>query len=298
MSATEKSATTERADGATRIHDRGYRRFNGERTGPAGAVRTTIRHTFARILGLRRQGRAKALPFIVAGIAYLPAIVFIGIGLLLPKRAANATIPQVWEYYGFVISAILLFIAFAAPEALCPDRRFRVMGVYLSSPLTRMTYLLAKFAAVAGALCIVTLFPPLLMVLGRSLQGQGPSTGDLGLVVVRIIVSGLILAAFFALLALGASSLTDRKGFASATIVLVFIIGGSVSSAIFQATENDYAILLNLFTIPFELVRRIHGNVGDHPSLSTALLALATLAWSALFAGIVVIRYRRLEVTR
>ncbi len=298
MSATDQRATTERSNGATRIHDRGYRRFSGERTGPAGAIRTTIRHTFARILGLRRQGRAKALPFLVAGIAYLPAIVFIGIGLLLPKRAANATIPQVWEYYGFVISAILLFIAFAAPEALCPDRRFRVMGVYLSSPLTRMTYLLAKFAAVAGALCIVTLFPPLLMVLGRSLQGQGPSTGDLGLVVVRIIVSGLILAAFFALLALGASSLTDRKGFASATIVLVFIIGGSVSSAIFQATENHYAILLNLFTIPFELVRRIHGNVGDHPSLSTALLALATFGWSALFAGIVVVRYRRLEVTR
>lgn len=288
----------DRTDGTTRIHDRGYRRFDGERTGAAGAIRTTIRHTFARILGLRRNGRAKALPFIVAGIAYLPAIVFIGLGLLLPKRAARATIPQVWEYYGFVISAILLFIAFAAPEALCPDRRFRVMGVYLSSPLTRMTYLLAKFAAVASALCLVTLFPPLLMVLGRALQGQGPSTGDLGLVVVRIIVSGVVLAAFFALLALAASSLTDRKGFASATIVLVFIIGGSISSAIYSSTQNNSALLLNLFTVPFELVRRIHGNLGDHPPLSTGLLTLTMVAWAALFTAIITIRYRRLEVTR
>lgn len=286
------------ASGDTRIHDRGYRHFTGERTGSVGAMRTTAVYTFGRILGLRRGARAKALPFIVVGIAYLPAIVFIGIGVIIPKRLSATAIPEVWEYYGYVLSAILLFIAFAAPEALCPDRRFRVMGVYLSSPLTRTTYLLAKFAAVASALSFVTLFPPLLMVLGRSLQGQGPSSSELGLTVVRIIGCGFLLATFFALLALGASSLTDRKGFASSTIVLVFVIGGAVSSALYQSTDNHNAILLNVFTVPFELLRRIFGNVGDHPSLPTALLTAVFVGWAALFAAIVLWRYRSLEVTR
>lgn len=286
------------ASGDTRIHDRGYRRYDGDRTGAVGAMRTTARYTFGRILGLRRGARAKALPFIVVGIAYLPAIVYIGIGVIIPKQLAAASVPLVWEYYGFVISAILLFIAFAAPEALCPDRRFRVMGVYLSSPLTRTTYLVAKFAAVAGALVFVTLFPPLLMVLGRSLQGLGPSSSELGLTVIRIFVCGILLATFFALLALGASSLTDRKGFASSAIVLVFVVGGAVSSALFQATENHSALLLNVFTVPFELVRRIFGNVGDHPSLPTALLAVVFVGWAALFSSIVLWRYRSLEVTR
>ncbi len=284
--------------GDTRIHDRGYRHYDGDRTGAIGAMRTTARYTFGRILGLRRGARAKALPFIVVGIAYLPAIVYIGIGVIIPKQLAAASVPLVWEYYGFVISAILLFIAFAAPEALCPDRRFRVMGVYLSSPLTRTTYLIAKFAAVAGALIFVTLFPPLLMVLGRSLQGLGPSSSELGLTVVRIVGCGILLATFFALLALGASSLTDRKGFASSAIVLVFVVGGAVSSALYQSTENHAAILLNVFTVPFELVRRIFGNVGDHPSLSTALLAIVFVAWAGLFSSIVLWRYRSLEVTR
>ena len=286
------------ASGDTRIHDRGYRHYNGDRTGSVGAVRTTARYTFGRILGLRRGARAKALPFIVVGIAYLPAIVFIGIGVIIPKQLSAASIPQVWEYYGFVLSAILLFIAFAAPEALCPDRRFRVMGVYLSSPLTRTTYLLAKFAAVASALSFVTLFPPLLMVLGRSLQGQGPASSDLALTVVRIIGCGVMLATFFSLLALAASSLTDRKGFASSAIVLVFVVGGAVSSALLQSTQNHNAMLLNVFTVPFELVRRVFSNVGDHPSVSTGVLALVFVAWASLFSVIVMWRYRSLEVTR
>lgn len=286
------------ASGDARIHDRGYRHFDGERTGPSGAIVTTVRYTFGRILGLRRGARAKALPFIVVGIAYLPAIVFIGIGVIVPKQISVASIPQVWEYYGFVISAILLFIAFAAPEALCPDRRFRVMGVYLSSPLTRTTYLIAKFIAVAGALCFVTLFPPLLMVVGRSLQGQGPSSGELGVTIVRIAGCGLMLATFFALLALAASSLTDRKGFASSAIVLVFVVGGAVSSALFHSTDNHNAILLNVFTVPFEFLRRVFGNAGDHPSVPTVLLGLVLLGWASLFGGVVLWRYRSLEVTR
>jgi ABC-2 type transport system permease protein len=282
----------------TRIHDRGYRRYDGPRTGPRGAIRTTAKYTFARILGLKRNGKAKVLPFIVAGIAYLPAIVFVGIGILVPKSTAKFLKIEYWEYYGFIILAIVLFIAFAAPEALCPDRRHRVMGVYLSSPLTRNTYLVAKFIAVVSALCFVTLFPPLLMALGKSIQGTGPSPKDFLVLVLRIIVSGLLLSVFFALLAMAASSLTDRKGFASAGIVLTFVITGATSSAIRTATNSDSAILLNLFTVPFELVRRVYNNNGDNLTFSNAALIAAFVLWAAAFAAIVAWRYRRLEVTR
>ena len=52
--------------------------------------------------------------------------------------------------YTFIIgSALALFAALVAPEALCPDRRSRVLSLYLASPLTRMTYLLSKAASVA-----------------------------------------------------------------------------------------------------------------------------------------------------
>ena len=43
-----------------------------------------------------------------------------------------------------------LFVTFAAPEALCPDRRWRTLSLYLASPLDRMTYVLAKAIAIVA----------------------------------------------------------------------------------------------------------------------------------------------------
>ena len=37
-------------------------------------------------------------------------------------------------------------LAFVAPEALCTDRRTGMLGLYLASPLTRDSYLVAKVA--------------------------------------------------------------------------------------------------------------------------------------------------------
>ena len=69
----------------------------------------------------------------------------------------------------------------SAPEVLCPDRRTGMLGLYLASPLTRDTYLLAKAAAVAGAARLVTLGPPLLLLVAFILQGLGPDgPGDVG----------------------------------------------------------------------------------------------------------------------
>jgi ABC-2 type transport system permease protein len=283
----------------SRILEGGYRRYDGPRLGVGRAVTSVVQQTVKHILGLRRQARSKALPILAIVIAYLPAATFVGLVALLPKRV-HFVIPSYSEYYGFVTAAITLFALFAAPEALCPDRRTRVLSLYLASPLTRGTYLLAKAAAVMGVMLFVTLGPPLLLLVGLSLQGEGPDgvAGMLG-VLGRIVAAGLALAGVYTAVSLAVASLTDRRAFAAGGALLLILGSGAVSAALdFGAGLGHNVLLLSVHRAPFELVQRIYGRPGFFPSLSTLPLALAVAAMCALGGLTAWWRYQRLQITR
>lgn len=286
--------------GAGRIYEGGYRKYVGERLGPAAAVRSVVRQTVQRIMGLRRPARTKVLPFLSVIIAYLPAAVFVGLVALLPKRVNTIVLPQYHEYYGFISAAIVLFVVFAAPEALCPDRRSRVLSLYLAAPLTRTRYLVAKAIAVSMVLLLVTLGPPLVLLVGRTLQGEGPD-GVVGFLTVfaRVAASGVVMAAFYTAVSLAVASLTDRRAFASGG-TLIAIIGTSIVAGVFVAALklSESFFLLNLNVPPIELVARIYGRHGALTETSTAVVAVAVAGWTAAGFALAWWRYQRLRVTR
>ena len=210
--------------GDARILDRGYRRYDGPRLGAGRCGPQPGRHSALRALGLRRTFWAKVLPLLSAGIAYLPAIVFVGVAALLPDSLTEeaSVLPTYPDYYGFITAAILVFVAFVAPEVLCPDRRNGMLGLYLASPLTRDTYLLAKVLAVVPVLAIVTLGPPLLLLVGLTLRRRRPRrlrrlprSSCCGWSWAAVAISALYTA-----LSLAAASLTDRRAVASAAVIL------------------------------------------------------------------------------
>lgn len=288
--------------GDARIVDRGYRRYDGDRGGTGTAVRSLVRHSVQRALGLRRTPWAKVLPVLSVAIAYLPAIAFVGMAAFLPRQLVQEGIlPDYGEYYGFITSAIVVFTAFVAPELLCTDRRTRMLGLYLASPLDRTTYLAAKALAVGLVLTLVTIGPPLLMLVAFTLEGAGPGgVSDWLALFWRIVVSGVVMAAVHAALSLAAASLTDRKAVASAGVILTLLLSSAVTGALVDGAGAPVELeLLNLLALPFELVSRIYPDTEDvRPELSTGLLVAANAGWTALFAAVVVVRYRRLEVTR
>ncbi len=283
-----------------RILDRGYRPYDGPRRGVAGAVRSLAWHSALRALGLRRTFWAKLLPLASVGIAYVPALVFVGIAALLPDQLVDDTgiLPTYAGYYGFITAAIVLFVALVGPEVLCPDRRHRMLGLYLASPLTRDTYLLAKVLAVVPVLALVTLGPPLLLLVGLTFAGAGPDgVGDFLLTLARIALGGLVISAAYTAVSLAAASLTDRRPVASAGVILVLLISG-VSTAVLVASGADERLfLLNLLAVPFELVQRIYGEVGDI-EVSTLELVAANLAWTIGAGALLRSRYQRLRITR
>ncbi|MBT5140617.1 MAG: hypothetical protein HOM37_16330, partial [Acidimicrobiaceae bacterium] len=61
------------------IFDRGYRRFEGERSGVPGAMRSVVWYTTKSMLGIGRKGRHKIFPVVVAVIAFLPTMIIFGV---------------------------------------------------------------------------------------------------------------------------------------------------------------------------------------------------------------------------
>lgn len=289
------------SDGA-RIVDQGYRPYVGPRHTRWGSVRVVTVHGIGRVLGLRRGVGAKILPILIIVIAFLPAATFVGMSALLPRSLVEeGVLPSYGEYYGYITAAIIIFAAFVAPDLLCTDRRTRMLGLLLASPLDRTTYLLAKATAAVIALSVVTIGPPLLMLVAFSLEGAGPgSVTDWVALFVRIVVAGAAIAAVHTSLVLAASSFTDRNGIASAGVLLVLLLSSAVTSMLIEGAGLPVEIaLFDLFGLPFDLVSRIYPDVDPaRPELATGLVAVANLGWFVLLSGIVWIRYRRLAVTR
>ena len=284
-----------------RIIDRGYRRYDGPRTEIKGAIWSLTRHSMQRGLGLRRTIWAKVLPVATIAIAYIPAIVFVGIVAMVPARnLVNFILPSYGDYYGYVISAIIVFVALVAPEMLCTDRRSGMLGIYLSSPLDRDTYLLAKAMAVAAVLSLVCLGPPLLMLMANVLQSQGPTgIGDILLTFGRVVLAGVVITLLYTSVTMGVASLTDRKSVASAGIVLLFLVSLTITGI---ATGNGGDLTLRVASIPslsLDIAARVHGE----PSLiirgaNNVTIGLAWLVWTAGGFGLARYRLHKVPVTR
>ena len=283
-----------------RIHDRGYRAYDGDRTGTFGAVWSVGWHSMRAVLGIGRPARYKIFPALAAVIAFLPAIVFVGLAALFPVDLLEGVAPSYSDYLGYVGVALVLFCGLVAPEVLVRDRRDGMFELYLSTPLSRDTYLAAKVGAVMATLGIVTIGPPLLQLIGFSFEGAGPDgLGDWLSVFVRILAAGLAMSAVFAAVSLAAASLTDRRAFASVGIILVLLVSSAVIDGLVnEAGLSVYLQLLNLLIIPFELVFRIYGEPGNFPELSTDIVVLANVGWLAAGTAVIWLRYRRLAAGR
>jgi len=290
-----------------RIHDQGYRRYEGERRGVGAAMTTLAIHAIQRVLGLKRRATAKIMPVISIGLAFIPAVVFIVLAALLGDvdLVADEILPSYGEYYGFITFSVLLFTAFVAPEALCTDRRSGMLSLYLSSPLTRDTYLLAKAGAVFTVMLTVTMGPQLLLLVAYTMEGRGPDgIIDFFELLGRIVAGGIGAALLPTMMSLGISSLTTRRAFASAAIAVGALASGIIVSALTEPTGadlTDYIGMADLLGLPFEFANRMLGERSDEgatATLGTGIIVLANVGWAALFAIIARVQYQRVAVER
>jgi ABC-2 type transport system permease protein len=287
--------------GDAQIVERGFQRYDGRRSGVPGAIRSVSWEAIRATLGLGRPARMKFFPVIAVVIAYLPAVVFVGIAVLIPGDILDPQdVADYPGYYGFIILAIVLFSALVAPEVLVSDRRNGMLALYLSTPLNRATYLTAKALAVIVTLGLVTVGPPLLLLIGYTVEDAGPD-GFVSWIatLMRIVLSGIAISAALAAVSMAASSLTDRRAFAAIGIVLLVLASPILAAALVDGAGLSPSFrLLDISTMPFELVFRIFDQPGNFPELATWSVVLSNVVWTVGGVAIVWWRYSKLVIAR
>jgi ABC-2 type transport system permease protein len=285
-----------------RLFDLGYRSYVGPRERPERAVLTLAEFTARRVLGLGRGTRHKVLPAITLAIAFLPALFSVAFAALANNVVAEDLVSY-GDYMFIIGSALALFAALVAPEALCPDRRTGMLGLYLAGPLDRARYLVAKWAGVLAVMLLITLGPLLFMLLAFVLAGLGPSATEAPGLLVRILAAGVTTALVYTALSMAVSSFTTRRAAAAVGVVLLLFVPATiVRSAIESAGAPNELDLLSSPFVAAELAYRIFGETPDDAEpvteLSTWLVAGGVGA--AIVAGALVcwLRYRRLEAFR
>jgi ABC-2 type transport system permease protein len=205
--------------------------------------------------------------------------------------------------YMFIIgSALALFAALVAPEALCPDRRSGMLGLYLAGPLDRNRYLLAKGLGVLAVMLLITVGPLLFMLAANVIAGFGPSAGETPKLLLRIVSAGLVTALLYTSLSMAVSSFTTRRAAAAVGVVLLLLVPASVVRPAIDAGAPNALDLLSFPFVVFDLSYRIFGEQPDNgaPVRELATWVVAAGVGAAIAAGALVcwIRYRRIEAFR
>jgi ABC-2 type transport system permease protein len=296
------------------IYDLGYRGYDGPRLGRRSAVRALFAHAVRTCFGIGRGGRAKIPPFVLAGLAILPAVVAVGFAALAAQagpggEAIEQASPIRYEsYYGLVGILVMLFCAGQAPELFGRDQRYGVLPLYFSRVLTRADYALAKVFGLIAVVAGVVLAPYVVLFIGRVFVAPDPITGlrDEIDAVPRFVAQALLVAGLLGGLASLISSWTPRRAYAIAAIIAVFIIPPIIVAILGSGgvgTNTDIAriaVLLSPGDILVGTTAAIFGSIPDSPTVA----ALDMPGWSFVLAaiigalgsiGLTVRRYRRIS---
>lgn len=301
MSTDESMAT---ATGGV-IHDLGYRHYAGPRLGRLAIGQALYWHSLRSAFGLGRGAKAKIVPVLTLSLMCLPAIV----NAIAVARTPGHTRLVDYDTYVFRLRALvtIIFVAAQAPELVSRDLRSNVLPLYVSRPMRRLDYPLAKYAAFLAACLVLLELPLLLLYLGTIVSAGGAS--DVW-AETKALFPGLLVGAMWAIvlaaIGLALASLTGRRAYATGAIAIYFFLTWTLASILTGISGGGngpaaplgarLAGLLSPFTV-FEGVRQWLGGTSASPvpppgDIGAAYGVMAVLLLVAAL-GVLAARYRK-----
>lgn len=236
------------------IHDIGFRPYTGIRQGRTEISRSLYVYSLRSVYGLGRAARSKILPFGLATVMVLPALIMAVITVTGANQGLLSEPILPYSRYQIVLqAAIAIFVATQAPQTVSLDLRFNTLPLYMSRPLERIDYVRAKYAAFVTALFIFIAAPLLVLYLGALAAGfdTGRQTAD----VAGALAGAALSALLFSGVGLVIASMTVRRGFGVAAIITVLVLSYTIVSSLqgmigHGAGDLEAAGWVGLFSVP------------------------------------------------
>ena len=214
------------------VFDLGYQHYDGPREGRSRARTAVYVNGLRTALGVGRGNAPKILAGLMFAAAIAPAVIMALVVSLADQLADS--LPSHSDYYGLI--AVVLFVAAAiiGPELLCPDRRNGVISLYLVRPLTPTDYVAGRWLAFFTIILALVYCGQLVLLAGLVLSAADPAEylKENWLDIPRIFGAGLVLALFIATIPLAVAAFTDRRAYAAAFVIGLFIISAIVAGVL------------------------------------------------------------------
>ena len=221
------------------IYDLGYRNYDGERIGRRGTLLTLYVHGLRSAFGLGRRTSSKIFPFGLAIVAFIPAIIQLGVGAIVSGAAHHVDLFRHEDYFRFTRVILVLFCAAVAPELVGRDQRNRTLSLYFSRAVSRFDYAFCKFAALTTAMLFLTLGPQLVLYIGNGMAADdlGGYASDNGHLILPIVAASFLISGTIASVGLVIAAYLPRRAYSTATIVGVFILTAAVAHIVMQTAD-------------------------------------------------------------
>ena len=242
------------------VFDIGYQRYSGPREGRNRARRAVYRDGIRKALGLGRGPRTKLLPWGIISVLTVIGVIMASVAgfgqRALGDAGANLFLDASHRFYfSFTIVILFFFAALIAPRLLCPDRRNGTLHLYLVRPLTPTDYLAARWGAFLTVMAIIAWLPQCVLLIGRVLGHPEPLSylSDTWTDIPKFLLSGLATAALATTVAMLASGLATRRGYASVLLIALYLIPGAVAAPITFFTEVQWVAVFDVSQILGEM---------------------------------------------
>ena len=310
------------------IFDIGYQHYDGPRGGRLRAVWALWVNGFRTTLGLGRGTLAKILPVLMFISVTAPAAGIVLLAAILGPE--EDIIPSHEDYYEIISLLMLLFSAIIAPELLIPDRRSGVINLYLVRPLTAIDYVAARWSAFLGLSLILAYSGQVFLLFGFLFTAGDPVDylRDNWLDIPKFLAAGALVALFVTTIPMAVSAFTNRRAYAAAFVIAVFVISLPVTAALSASTSCEgsqtivngvvvedtwecerptgdlakWFTLLDVGRAPIHMSDIIFGSESedDIAEVRRELHTSIPIAWYALLVlgpgGLLLLRYRRMTI--